>query len=361
MRVIMSCAGTGGHIYPAIAIADRIKAVEPDSEIMFIGTREGMENRLVKDAGYEIRGIDASGFNRRNLLKNFKTLSDMIKGRREVDEILDSFKPDIVFGTGGYVTGNVIKEAHRRGIRTYIHEQNAIPGLANKMLEEFADKVFISFDSSREHFRHKDKLVLSGNPIRSSFSTLDRADCRSELGIADGEFLILAFGGSLGADILNKAVVRLIDELPDQGIKLYFVTGKRYYDGVLEMLKDSARTNFKLIPYADNMPVLMKASDLVISRSGAIAVSEITAAGRPSILVPSPNVTNNHQYYNAKAVADAGAALLIQETDMGEDYSSFTARITKLIGDGGKLEEMERAALAIGRSDAADIICENIR
>ncbi len=357
----MSCAGTGGHIYPAIAIADRIKAAEPDSEIMFIGTREGMENRLVKAAGYEIQGIDASGFNRHNLLANFKTLRDMIKGGREVDEILDSFKPDIVFGTGGYVTGNVVKEAHKKGIRTYIHEQNAIPGLANKMLEAVADKVFISFESSREHFHHKEKLVLSGNPVRSGFTTLKRPECRASLGIGEGDIMILAFGGSLGADILNKSVVRLIDELPREGIKLYFITGKRYYDEIKKAVEGKLWPGCELIPYADNMPELITASDVVISRSGAIAVSEITAAGRPSVLIPSPNVTNNHQYFNAKAIADAGAALMIEESAMGENYSEFIGMVLGLIRDKDKLSEMEKAAAAVGRTDAADIIYENIK
>ena len=325
MKVVMSCGGTGGHIYPAIAIADKIRERHPDAQVLFIGTKKGMENRLVPAAGYEIKGIDARGFDRKNLANNFKTIHTYFKGEYEVRKILKEFKPDIAIGTGGYVTGPVITQAKRLGIKCCIHEQNAVPGVANKFLSGFADKVFISFAGTESSFRHPDRVVFSGNPIRSGFTGLDRGECRKKLGLADDQKMILVFGGSLGAEVLNRETLGLIDEIHSSDIKLYFITGKRYYESIVAEIeeKHTDRSSFELLSYADNMPELMCASDLVISRAGAIAVSEIAACGKPSVLVPSPNVTNNHQFYNAKSVADAGAALLIEEKDLPEGKKSL--------------------------------------
>ena len=358
MRILLSCGGTGGHIYPAISIADKVKEHHPDAQILFIGTKKGMENSLVPAAGYEIRGIDASGLDRRHLLNNFKTAGNVVKGSREAAAIISEFKPDIAVGTGGYVTGTVIMQAHRKGIPCFIHEQNAIPGVTNKVLERFADKLFISFEDSARFFAHPDKCVLTGNPIRGQFSHLKDEECRAQLGVKPEEKLILLFGGSLGAEMLNESCIKLIDEMPVSDIKLYFVTGRRYYDAVcrrLEPYKDKA-SMFTVVPYADNMPVLMKAADLIVSRAGAIAVCEILACGKPSVLIPSPNVTNNHQYHNAKAIADAGAALLMEEADLKEDLGLFSRGVLGLMDDGPALERMSQAAARIAITDAADKI-----
>lgn len=361
MKVVMSCAGTGGHIYPAIAIADKIKAENPDAEIIFIGTKHGMENTLVPKAGYEVKGINASGFDRKNLLKNFKTVADIISGSAQAKRIIKDFAPDVVIGTGGYVTGVVIKNAAKAGIPCFIHEQNAVLGMANKLLEKYAKKVFISFEESRSALQFPEKAVMTGNPIRKEFLQLEPAACRKAL-VPGGETFVLAFGGSLGAEVLNKSVIKLIDELPEEGVKLYFVTGKRYYDEISAQLKDKAgMKNVTLVPYADNMPELILASDLVISRAGAIAVSEITASGRASVLIPSPNVTNNHQYHNAKAIADAGAAVLLEEKDMSAGFGELAQIVLDLAKDPEKRRAMEKCAGAVGRSNAVDIIYENLK
>ena len=361
MKVIMSCAGTGGHIYPAIAIADKIKANNPDAEIIFIGTRHGMENTLVPKAGYEVKGINASGFNRKNLLKNFKTVADIISGSAQAKKIIKDFGPDMVIGTGGYVTGVVVKNAAKAGIPCFIHEQNAVLGMANKLLEKYARKVFISFEESRNALQFPEKAVMTGNPIRKEFLELDPEACRKAQ-VPGGETFVLAFGGSLGAEVLNKSVIKLIDEMPEEGTKLCFVTGKRYYDEISAQLKDKpGMKNVTLLPYADNMPELILASDLVISRAGAIAVSEITASGRASVLIPSPNVTNNHQYHNAKAIADAGAAVLLEEKDMGSEYGELAAVVLDLVKDGDRRRTMAECAKQIGRSNAADVIYENLK
>ena len=358
-KVILSCGGTGGHIYPAIAIASCIKEHHPDAQILFIGTKKGMENRLVPAAGFDIVGIEASGLNRRSIIKNIKTIENLIQGGHEAARIIREFAPDVAIGTGGYVTGTVIMAAKRAGVPCFIHEQNAFPGLANKMLEfNGAEKVFISFADSAKYFAHPEKCILTGNPIRTQFTGLDYEGCRSQLGIGADEKFILLFGGSLGAEVLNEACIRLIDEMPESGVKLYFITGKRYYGQVVERLKKEGleKPSVTILDYADNMPVLMKASDLVISRAGAIALSEILACGKPSVLVPSPNVTNNHQYFNAKAAADAGAALLMEEKDITPDYSVFAGEVLKLASDDARLVEMTGNALKIAVTDAAEKI-----
>jgi UDP-N-acetylglucosamine--N-acetylmuramyl-(pentapeptide) pyrophosphoryl-undecaprenol N-acetylglucosamine transferase len=362
MNVIMSCGGTGGHIYPAIAIADKIKEHHPDANILFIGTKKGMENSLVPAAGYEIRGIDASGIDRHHLVSNIKTLRDAMKGSQEAYHIMKDFKPDVAIGTGGYVTGSVIMTASRLGVPCYIHEQNAVVGVSNKMLERYATKVFISFESSKDQFRHPEKTVLSGNPIRSAFKVLDKAQCRQELGYSEEDRILLIFGGSLGAEIINKAALSFSCETAADGIKLIFITGRRYFDEIKAEYdaRGGVPENTRLLPYADNMPTLMCASDLVVSRAGAIAVSELLACGKPSVLIPSPNVTNNHQFHNAKAVADSGAALLLQESSMKDDPELFSGSVISLLESPERLNAMSEAAVKIARLDAADIIYQNL-
>ena len=365
MRVVMSCGGTGGHIYPAIAIADKIREKHPEAEILFIGTKKGMENSLVPAAGYEIKGIDARGFDRKHLMENFKTVHTFLQGSNEVYGMLKEFGPDFVIGTGGYVTGPVLSMAHRQGIKCYIHEQNALPGVANKFLSGFAEKVFTSFDGTQNSFRHPERVTVTGNPIRAGFMTRDRQECREALGISDREKMVLLFGGSLGAEVLNREALGLIKVLAkenSENIRLFFISGRRHYDEIKEKLDAMVGIPkfLTFMPYADNMPDLMCASDLVISRAGAIAVSEIAACGRASILVPSPNVTDNHQFFNAKAVADAGAAVLLEEIYLEEGQDVLAEEVIKLAADSDRIAEMEAATAKIARTDAADMIYNNL-
>lgn len=357
-KILFTCGGTGGHIYPAIAIASEIKKHHPDAQILFIGTKKGMENRLVPDAGFEIKGIDASGIDRRNPFNNIKTIKNVINGNRQAAKIIREFAPDAAVGTGGYVTGTVIRAAHKQGIPCYIHEQNAVPGLTNKLLQGYAKKLFISFEESASCFKDPAKTILTGNPIRAQFADLDQTSCRQQLGIAEGEALILLFGGSLGAEVLNRACLKLMEQMPEKGVRLIFVTGKRYYEAISDQVRALGldKPSVTLMDYADNMPVLMKAADIVISRAGAIAVSEILACAKPSILVPSPNVTNNHQYHNAKAIADQGAALLIEEKDMIGNYKVFSDAVLGLAADQEKRSDMSVQAARIAITDAAEKI-----
>lgn len=354
----MSGGGTGGHIYPSIAIAEEIRKRHPDAEILFVGTEHGMEKKIVPANGYPIRYITVSGFDRRHPAKNIKVLNDLRKGMGEAKKILKSFRPDLVIGTGGYVCGPVVRSACQLGIPSYIHEQNAFPGLTNKLLSKKADRVFLAFEDARQHFKVKNEPVITGNPVRKAFAEAARDESRERLGIAPDEFVILGFGGSLGARRINEVMMEVAEHFASrQNIRIFFTTGRSYYQAIMEG-KHPEANHITYLEYIDDMPVYLGACDIAVTRSGALTVSEITAAGRASIMIPSPNVTDNHQFYNAKVVADRGGAVLIEEKDLAE--GQVPQMIEKLINDGEKLVSMEEAAAAIGRTDAARIICDTI-
>ncbi|MBE6032200.1 MAG: undecaprenyldiphospho-muramoylpentapeptide beta-N-acetylglucosaminyltransferase [Clostridiales bacterium] len=362
MRVILSGGGTGGHIYPAIAIADAIKKRHPDAEILFVGTKRGMEGELVPKRGYPIRFITVSGFNRKNLLKSFKTLRDLSKGIKEAKNILKEFKPDLVIGTGGYVCGPVLQVAGKKGLPAYIHEQNAFPGMTNKLLEKHVQKIFLSFPEGAKYFKSQDKLITVGNPIRKEFLNPEGKDYREELGIAKDDFVVLSFGGSRGATRLNEVMTAAAEKLGGEDkFRMIFITGSVHYEKIRAELKEKGildKGRITLLPYADDIYKYFFASDLVISRSGALTVSEITACGRASILIPSPNVTGNHQFFNAKVVADPGGAVLIEEKDLTEE--KLAEEILRLKNDPKLLAEMGRISKASARLDAAEKICDHL-
>ncbi len=356
MKLVITGGGTGGHIYPAIAIADKIKRKRPDSQILFVGTRKGMESRLVPERGYEIYYIPARGFDRKNIFNNIKTIFDLVKGCRQAGEIIGKYRPDMVIGTGGYVSVPVLWAAGRKGIPVYIHEQNAFPGLANRMLSRYAEKIFISFPESKKYFKHKEKTLFTGNPIRKEFLLSGIVDYREKLGIKPGEFFLLSFGGSGGAQKINESILKLAEEIDKKaGIKLLHVTGNYYYDNFVNELKRKAldnNENIRVVPYSHKIHEYMLAADLLISRAGAITVAELTACGKPAILIPSPNVTANHQYYNAKAVADRGGAILLEEKDL--TFEKLKGIVFKLAHNKEALNTMGEASLSLGRVDGAD-------
>ncbi|HYE67624.1 MAG TPA: undecaprenyldiphospho-muramoylpentapeptide beta-N-acetylglucosaminyltransferase [Anaerovoracaceae bacterium] len=362
MKVIMTGGGTGGHIYPAIAIADKIKRKHPDAEILFVGTEKGMEKDLVPKNGYDIRFITVSGFHRKKLWKNIKTAMDLLKGNRQANKIVKEFKPDLVIGTGGYVCGPVVRAAHKKGIKTYIHEQNAFPGVTNKLLEKYVDKVFISFPESKDYFKDPRKLVVTGNPIRKSFLLCGMNDSREKMAIKPNEFVILCFGGSLGAGKINNTMIQVIRAINDMlDIRLFFITGRHYYKKVMETLKEDEidqNDNINILEYVDNMHEYLSAADLVISRAGALTVSEITACGKASILIPSPNVTGNHQFFNAKVVADKGGAIIVEERDLSDE--KLLGTILRLKNNKEALNIMSAASAKIGRIDAVDMIYDHL-
>lgn len=323
MRILFAGGGTAGHINPAIAIANYIKERHSNAEIAFVGTPRGMENNLVPKEGYPLYHIDVRGFRRKLTLENLKVACCAAKSLGQAKKIIKEFKPDLVVGTGGYVSGPVLYEAAKMGIPTSIHEQNAFPGMTSKILSKVVDRVMISFEDSRKYFdKAQQKLVLTGNPVRENMGQLTKEEAKKELGLTGERPLVVCFAGSLGASAINHVMVELLKKYKDAGeFDLIYATGTRHYEGIAEQLSDIVESrgkynHLRVQQYIYNMDVVMAAADLLICRSGAITLSEIACMHKASILIPSPNVTNNHQYYNAKSFADVGGAVLLEEKDL---------------------------------------------
>ena len=322
MHVLLTGGGTAGHVNPAIAIAEIFKKKDPNTVITFVGTPNGMENRLVAKEGYPMRHVKVMGFSRSLSPKNFYAAYLAWQSPHKARKLLRELKPDLVIGTGGYVSWPILKAASLEGIPSAVHESNAIPGLTVKKLEKYVDKILLNFEESGAHFSSREKLVTVGNPLRRGFAKAQRDAVRKSLGIAENELLILSFGGSLGATALNRACLYLMTNYvaAHPEIRHIHASGERNYEACKQMLEadasyESVRERTVLTPYIDNMPELMQAADIIISRAGAMTVSEIALAGRAAILIPSPNVANNHQFKNAKLLADGNAAVLLEESD----------------------------------------------
>ncbi len=363
MRLIVTGGGTGGHIYPAIAIADKFKEMEPDCEILYVGNIEGIEKDVVPKTGYPMEMVDARWLNKSNPWQLIRTGVRVIKGILEAKRVMKKFKPDAVIGTGGYVCFPVIVAGHSCGAKTFIHEQNAYPGLANRKLQSRVEKIFLGFGGAAQYFTEKEKIRVSGNPVRKSFFEARKAEARKKLGFGEEDFVVFSFGGSLGAEKINDAVFPLMKELNGKkGTAMVFGTGKWYYDAVLKRAADENITieeNIKIKDYIDDMENYLAACDLVISRAGALSVAETTVCGKASILIPSPNVTGNHQYYNAKAVADVGGAILLEEKDMTPE--ALKDKVLELMDNPFHLEKMSEASLKAAPAMALDIIYEQVK
>lgn len=349
MRVLFAGGGTGGHINPAISIADYLRKSEDDFEALFIGTKKGLETKLVPAAGYDIKYIDICGFDRKNMLKNFSVAAKLLKANSECVKIIKKFKPDAVVCTGGYASGPVAIAAKKCGVPSLIHEQNVYPGLTVKGAERYVNYVAVSFAETINHMSKKDKCVLTGNPVREAILTADKKKCREKLGISDDEKFVLVFGGSLGAPKINDAVIGLIPMLADTNIRILFGTGERNYKAVAERMGNTP-PNVTVTPYINNMAEVMAAADLAVTRSGAITVSELACLNKPAILIPSPNVVRNHQEQNANEFADKGAAVMIKEEELSPE--SLYNAIASLTSDDKKLAEMEKNMADLAKRDA---------
>ena len=363
MKVIMTGGGTGGHIYPAIAIADKIKAENPDAEIIFVGTEHGLEKKIVPASGYEIRFITAEGIDRKNLLKNIDVLRKLMKGNRQAKKIVEDFQPDMVIGTGGYASAPVIKAGYKFGANVYIHESNALPVLTNRVSEKYVKNVFLGFAEAASHFKQPEKHVLTGNPVRKDFFTITKEEAREALGIKQDRFVALAFGGSQGAGRINKAMMDVVSAFNgSDDTDIYLGTGSFYYDAILEELKARGvepAENIRIMEYINEMDKYLKAADMVISRSGALTVAEVTVCGKPAVFIPSPIVTGNHQYFNAKAVADKNGAFILEEKELtGEKIAEY---ISMLKEDSALLEEMSAASRDCALTDATDVIYAHLK
>lgn len=361
MRVILTGGITGGHIYPALAIADQFKEIDKDAEFLYLGSNEGMERYIVPKYGYELKYIDSRWFDRSSPLKLAKTLFKNERGKRQAISVMKEFKPDLVMSTGSFVSVPVVLAAKALKIPVYIHEQNAYPGVANKLLAKYARRVFLGFEAARKYFP-SEKVVYTGNPVRSEFGEQNRLDARAKLGIPQDDFVVLIFGGSLGAETINDIGLEIVNNYGnDDKVTILFGTGKDYYEHVKSRLNlggKEAPANVRILPYISEMAKMLSASNVIICRSGALSTAEVTMAGRAAIFVPSPNVTGDHQYYNAKAVADNGGAVLI--TENGDIELRVLNALKALSTDTSLLEEMEAGSYKSAPIDAAKIICEEI-
>ncbi|MDO4394182.1 MAG: undecaprenyldiphospho-muramoylpentapeptide beta-N-acetylglucosaminyltransferase [Bacillota bacterium] len=362
MKVIMTGGGTGGHIYPAIAIADEIKRRYEDAEILFVGAQRGLEKTLVPDNGYEIKLLDVQGFNRKNMIKNVSVLKSLRNANKEAINIMKEFKPDFVVGTGGYASAPIINNAHKLGIPSYIHEQNAFPGVTNKMGEKYATKMFLGFEEAGKYFKDPSKHIVTGNPVRAGFMSVEKEQARKNLGFKNKEFVVLAFGGSQGAGRINKAMMSAIERFNgDREITICLATGKYYYHAILDELKEKGmeiRDNIRIMEYIDNMPEFLSAADMVVSRSGALTVAEVTVCGKPAIFIPFPAATGNHQFFNARAVAEKGGANVIEERDL--DNEKLIETIINMMNHQEGLADMAAKSRSCAPVDAVRIICDNI-
>lgn len=356
MRVIVSGGGTGGHINPAIAIAKYIKNKEPDSEILYVGTKRGLEKELVPAQNIDIKYIDVYGFVRKLSVKNIKVVYKAATAIFQCRKILKEFKPDIVIGTGGYVCGPLLKAAVGMNIPTIIHEQNVFPGMTVKMLAGKVSVVATSFDTTRNYLKKHCKIVLTGNPVRADLLEMTPFEARIKLDI-DDKPTVLIMGGSLGAKSINDALVEMVIKgLPDD-YNIIASTGERNYESVMKAINESVDeipTNITIKPYIYNTDMVFAAADLVVCRTGAVTISELAASGKPSIVVPSPNVVHNHQEYNAKYLSDRGAAILIKDDEL--TGTKLHAEISALIDNKAMLKEMGEKAKTAAIYDATDKI-----
>lgn len=357
MKVLISGGGTAGHINPAIAIAKRMKK-EYNAQILFVGKESGLEKTLVPKEGFDIQYIDVEGLVRKLTLKNVTVALKYIRAIGDAKKIIRDFAPDVVVGTGGYVCAPVLSAAHSLKIPVLVHEQNVFPGMTVKMAARFADCVAVSFEDTMQYVSEKAKkaCVLTGNPLRENMLDLSYEEARKTLGIDDKPFIVTV-GGSLGARTINDALVEIVNCLDDVEFRLLGGTGERFFEEVNSKLnKDKLGDNIAIVPYIYNMDAVLPAADLVIARSGAITVSELCALGRPSVLIPSPNVTHNHQEYNAKSIADHGAAVMICERDISGTVVSDTVK--SLIVNKEKLMQMSKNAKELAITDGTKRICD---
>ena len=367
MRVMFVAGGTGGHINPAVAVANEVKRLDPTSEILFVGTEGRMETQIVPKAGFNIKTVKMNGFSRqmnlKGLLENIKTVVLTLKASSAAKKIIEEFKPDVVVGFGGYVTGPVLNSAVKMGIKTAIHEQNAFPGVANKALAKKVDKVMLTSADAEKHMSCKNPPVVTGLPVRREIIKADRDFSRAMLGLNNKDMLVLSMGGSLGADAINNAVVEMLSELKDEKDICFLHSTGKFGFWVEDKLKEKnipfgKGTNIEIRQYIDNMDICLSACDVVISRAGASSISEIQALSKPSILIPSPNVAENHQYHNAMALAKDDGAILIEEKHL--DGYLLAETILKLKNDKSQLQLLSVNAGKGARLNALSEICRII-
>ena len=352
MNIVVSGGGTGGHIYPALALIREIKKENNDAKFLYIGTEKGLESKLVTMENIPFKSIHITGFKRKISLENMKTIMRFIKGVGESKKMLKEFGADVVIGTGGYVCGPVVYAAAKLGIPTIIHEQNSVPGLTNKFLSRYVDRIAVCFEDARAYFPDQ-KVVLTGNPRASEVLNQDGIKGRLSVGLSLTEPVVLIVGGSRGARPINDAVLQSLSQLGEKPYQVLYVTGDVHFDKVKkEVEKMGNPKNVVIKPFVHNMPEVLAGTDLTVARAGATTLAELTSLGIPSILIPSPYVTNNHQEKNARALSDHHAAKLLLESDL--NGQKLVSEIDRILMNEQTLTDMKTAAKKLGIPDAAD-------
>lgn len=354
MRVLITGGGTGGHINPALAIAQKVRLADPSNEVLYVGTKNGMESELVPKEGFEFKFVTAKYLRRSISIENMKTVLASIKGVMEASRIIRDFKPDIVVGTGGYVCGPVVLAASFKKIPTLIHEQNVFPGITNKLLSKVVDVIAISFKEAEKYFPKEaaSKLVLVGNPVRKDILTADRRKSRANFKLNSDDIFIYSFGGSGGQISLNEAILETIEKYNgNNNIKILHITGKKHYEKFMEDLNNKVKpqSNIEIRDYMYDAATALSASDIVIGSAGAITIAEITAVGVPSILIPKTYTAENHQEYNARALEKEGAAKVILEKDL--NGSELIKAIQEIIDNKNVLKAMSLNSKRMGNTD----------
>ena len=366
MKVIIAAAGTGGHINPGIAIANKIKEKEPDSEIIFIGTNRGLENDLVPRAGYSLKTIQAYGFNRRISLDNFKKMYKTFRSIGEARKIIQEFQPDIVIGTGGYICVPVGMAAKKAKIPIVLHESNAFPGIAIKMLSKKADTILLGFEDARKRIPNAKKIVVTGTPTKVKYievSNSQRIQLIKQLGLQVDLPIALCFGGSQGAQSINESLVQIIKQQKNSNYQIIWAAGPAQYEQVKEKLIECQMEiehleKVKIVPYIYNMEEIMNIVDLVVCRSGAMTITEISNVGKPAIFIPFPFATENHQEYNAKVLEKVDAARIILDKNLTADL--LNDMIENMVSDAEKLKRMGKNAKNISIENVEEKIYQEI-
>lgn len=360
MKYLISGGGTGGHIYPALAIANEIKKIDKSADILYVGTKTGLESELVPKAEINFKTIRVKGMPRKINKEFFISIKELLLGINDARHILNEFKPDIVIGTGGYVCGPIVYMAKKKKIKALIHEQNAFPGITNKILSRYVDLVLVTFEESKKYFKHEDRVIITGNPIRKELLEVDREVAYNKLDIDKNIPLILSFGGSGGQRSLNDSMYDIIQKRNKKNnLQIIHVTGKRHYDAFIDKLKNnkiSLDKNIKVLPYLYDMPEALNIATIVITSAGAITLSELAAVGVPSILIPKAYTAENHQEYNAKSFEKNGASIVVLENELNGEV--LDQKISDIINDKSKMESMSINSKKLSNIKAGEKIAE---
>ena len=359
IRVIVSGGGTGGHIFPALSIANAIKVLQPDAEILFVGAEGRMEMERVPAAGYQIIGLPVAGFDRKNLLRNVSVLWKLWKSRRMARRIIKGFRPQVAVGVGGYASGPTLNMAAAMKVPTLIQEQNSYAGVTNKLLAKSAKKICVAYEGM-ERFFPKEKIMLTGNPVRQQLldCKLSRAEAVAKVGFNPIRPVLLIIGGSLGARTINESVMANLSRIAESKVQVIWQTGGYYFENIKKQLSEKGcPANLKVTDFINHMDEAYRAADLVISRAGASSISELCLLGKPSILVPSPNVAEDHQTHNAMALVNKNAAVLVRDADAAEQ---LIPTAIALINDEKQLKTLHTNVLKLAQKDSARRIAEEV-